>query len=256
MANTGLHRKAAIRLLNRLTKLPGRKKSGCPRLYGLEVVAVLKVAWEATDRVCSRRLQPFLPELLGLFEKGCIYAKVIRRRYCLVVDSERINIVNALKRSEVFLGLEDEHLERIASLPSSREKTLQSGEVLFQTGERADNLYVLKEGRVDLVAGVSPEAELGKQTLVVDIVTMGGVLGWSALVAPHYYFLSAIAAAPSVVVCISGSELMALSDKDYYVGYRVFNGLARIIGSRLRDYEQVLLRGRRWPFVNSNNKSI
>jgi len=172
------------------------------------------------------------------------------------VDNERINIVNALKRSEVFLGLEDEHLERIASLPSSCEKTLQSGEILFQTGERADNLYVLKEGRVDLVAGVSPEAELGKQKLVVDIVTMGGFLGWSALVAPHYYFLSAIAAAPSVVVCINGSELMALSDKDYYVGYRVFNGLARIIGSRLRDYEQVLLRGRRWPFVNSNNKSI
>ena len=66
VANTGLHRKAAIRLLNRRAKPAGKKKSGRPRLYGLEVMAVLKTAWEATDRVCSRRLQPFLPELLGL----------------------------------------------------------------------------------------------------------------------------------------------------------------------------------------------
>ncbi len=76
------------------------------------------------------------------------------------MDRERINIVNTLKRSEVFLGLEDEYLERIASLPSTREKILQSGEILFQTGDCADNLYVLKEGRVDLVAGVSPKSEL------------------------------------------------------------------------------------------------
>jgi CRP-like cAMP-binding protein len=172
------------------------------------------------------------------------------------VERERINIVNALKRSEMFLGLEDKYLERIASLPSSHEKTLQPGEILFRTGDLASTLYVLKEGRVDLVAGDSPEAELGKQKLVVEIVTTGGCLGWSAMVAPHYYFLSAIAEVPSVLVCISGSELMALSDKDYYLGYRVFSGLARIIGSRLRDYEQVLLRGRRWPFMNDNNKSI
>jgi CRP-like cAMP-binding protein len=172
-----------------------------------------------------------------------------------MMDRDRINIVNALKRSDMFLGLEDKYLERIASLPSSREKTLRSGEILFRVGEPADILYVLKEGRVDLVAGVSPEAELGKQKLVVEIVTTGGCLGWSAMVAPHYYFLSAIAGVPSVLIGISGSELMALSDKDDYLGYRVFNGLARIIGSRLRDYEQVLMRGRRWPFLNSNNIS-
>jgi len=217
---------------------------------------VLKVAWEATDRVCSRRLQLFLPELLGLFEKGWIYAKVIRRRCCLVVDNERISIVNALKRSEVFLGLEDKYLERIASLPSSCQKTLKYGETLFQFGERAEFLYVLKDGRINLVAGFAPEIEPGRPKLVVDRVTVGGFLGWSALVAPFSYVLSAVAEVHSTVVCIRGSELIALSDEDFYVGYRVFSGLARIIGSRLREYEQVLVRGRRWPFVNSNNKSI
>ena len=29
----------------------------------------MKVAWEASDRMCSRRLQPFLPELVGVLER-------------------------------------------------------------------------------------------------------------------------------------------------------------------------------------------
>jgi CRP/FNR family transcriptional regulator, cyclic AMP receptor protein len=168
------------------------------------------------------------------------------------VDADRINIMNALKRAEVFLGLEDKYLDRIASLPSSTEKNLQYGEVLFHAGDRAEYIYVLKEGHIDIVANASPEAEKGKQKLVVDKVSMGDLLGWSALVAPYYYVLSAIAEAPSVVVCISGSELIALSREDYYIGYRVFSALARIIGGRLREYEQVLVRGRRWPFLNGD----
>ena len=29
----------------------------------------LKIAWEATDRLCSRRLDPFLPELVGILKR-------------------------------------------------------------------------------------------------------------------------------------------------------------------------------------------
>jgi hypothetical protein len=43
----GQHRKSAIRLLHRLA---------------------LKVAWDATDHVCSKRLAPFLPELFPILE--------------------------------------------------------------------------------------------------------------------------------------------------------------------------------------------
>ncbi len=69
VATTGLHRKAAIRLLNRLIRPAGRKRSGRPQLYGLEVMSALKVAWEATDRLCSKRFHPFLPELAGILKR-------------------------------------------------------------------------------------------------------------------------------------------------------------------------------------------
>ena len=69
VATTGMHRKAVIRLLNRRNRSPGKKRGGRPRLYGLEVMAALKVAWEATDCLCSRRLHPFLPELVGILKR-------------------------------------------------------------------------------------------------------------------------------------------------------------------------------------------
>jgi hypothetical protein len=69
VANTKLHRKAAIRLLNRRERSPGKKRSGRPKLYDLEVMAALKVSWEATDRLCSKRLHPFLPELVGILKR-------------------------------------------------------------------------------------------------------------------------------------------------------------------------------------------
>src|SRR5512137_2148393 len=61
---TGLHRKAAIRLLNCSGWSKVVKRSGRPRKYGTTVVEALKLIWEASDRLCSKRLQPFLAEMI------------------------------------------------------------------------------------------------------------------------------------------------------------------------------------------------
>jgi hypothetical protein len=67
---TGLHRKAAIRLLNKKTSAHGSKKRGRPRKYSHEAVEVLKIAWEAEDRLCSKRLHPFLDDLVKILKKN------------------------------------------------------------------------------------------------------------------------------------------------------------------------------------------
>ena len=66
---TGYHRKAAVRLLRGSRNNRAVDRRGRARKYGTEVVAALKVAWEASDRMCSRRLQPFLPELAEALER-------------------------------------------------------------------------------------------------------------------------------------------------------------------------------------------
>src|SRR3990172_10261689 len=66
---TGYHRKAAIRWLRRDSQpQPGRRR-GRPRRYGPGVTEALKAAWEATDRLCSKRLHPFLPELIKVLRR-------------------------------------------------------------------------------------------------------------------------------------------------------------------------------------------
>ena len=66
---TGYHRKTAIRLLHQMNKPGSGKKRGRPRRYGGTVVEALRAVWEATDRLCSKRLQPFLPELVKVLRR-------------------------------------------------------------------------------------------------------------------------------------------------------------------------------------------
>lgn len=67
-AVTGYHRKAAVRLLSRAARDGGRRR-GRQRQYGTAVAAALREVWEAADRICSKRLTPFLPELVAVLER-------------------------------------------------------------------------------------------------------------------------------------------------------------------------------------------
>ncbi len=76
---TGRHRKSAIRLIRRSARAQAGKKTGRPRQYKGAVVEALRLTWEATDRLCSKRLQPFLPELVQVLRahgEGMISAEV------------------------------------------------------------------------------------------------------------------------------------------------------------------------------------
>jgi hypothetical protein len=69
IATTGYHRKSAIRVLNRDPKPKGLKKPGRQKVYRGEVVQVLEQIWEICGRICSKRLQPFLPEIVTILER-------------------------------------------------------------------------------------------------------------------------------------------------------------------------------------------
>ncbi len=66
---TGRHRKAAIRLLNRANQPKISKGRGRPRRYASDVAGMLKAVWEVSDRLCSKRLQPFLPEMVKVLRR-------------------------------------------------------------------------------------------------------------------------------------------------------------------------------------------
>jgi len=53
----GYHRKAVVRLLHRGKSPRSVKHRGRPRRYGPEVAEAVRMVWEATDRLCSKRLR-------------------------------------------------------------------------------------------------------------------------------------------------------------------------------------------------------
>ncbi len=66
---TGCHRKAAIRLIRWGKHTRAGNRRGRPQQYGVVVAGALRLAWEATDRLCSKRLHPFLPELATILRR-------------------------------------------------------------------------------------------------------------------------------------------------------------------------------------------
>ena len=69
---TGYHRKHAIRVLKNRVQVQNRlkrKTKTYPRLYCGEVVQALEQIWEIYGHLCSKRLQPFLPEAMRILER-------------------------------------------------------------------------------------------------------------------------------------------------------------------------------------------
>jgi hypothetical protein len=69
---TGYHRKYAIRILRNKGQdqnHPKRKPRSYKTIYTGEVVQALEQIWEIYGHICSKRLQPFLPEAIKVLER-------------------------------------------------------------------------------------------------------------------------------------------------------------------------------------------
>jgi CRP-like cAMP-binding protein len=123
-------------------------------------------------------------------------------------------------------------------------RTYEAGASIFREGDSAEQLFVLEEGKVALQKDVPlPEAQLGRR-ITVDVVTRGEVFGWSSIVAPHIYTLSAICLQKTSVVAIDGARLRSLLQEDHHMAYEVLHGLLKVVASRLADTMQLLITER------------
>ena len=156
-----------------------------------------------------------------------------------------MSAIDSLKRCEIFLGLDNDDLQKIVDLPSCQEKIYQSAEEIFHAGQPAGHLHILAEGKVDLVAEVStPSSKLLRPTLIT-IIGKGSIFGWPALVPPHVFSLTAIAKAPVQLLTIGGSDIRDLFESHPHIGYEVTKSLLQVIASRVRTIEQLLITGKR-----------
>src|SRR5580658_4398891 len=70
IAASGYHEKSAIRVLNEVPADKEKQTRKRPSLYDEASRAALIVLWEASDRVCGKRLKALLPILLAAMERN------------------------------------------------------------------------------------------------------------------------------------------------------------------------------------------
>ena len=158
-----------------------------------------------------------------------------------------MDLLQLLKRCEVFVGLDDNDLQKIADLPSWRRNTYNAGDFIFQEGAVSKDFYILEEGEISLLVTSRKEGTKELVQVPVDTVTKGDVFGWSSLVAPHSRNMSAICVKRSSVVAIPGTELNELMDCNHSLGYEIMKSLVRVIARRLRDLQGKLVGKEKLP---------
>ena len=104
IAVTGYHHKSAIRALNAEPITKSRQIRVRPSLYDEAVRAALIVLWEASDRVCGKRLRALLPILLPAMERnGHLHLREPMRQKILAMSASTIDRLLRVPRSATRL---------------------------------------------------------------------------------------------------------------------------------------------------------
>ncbi|HEX2980961.1 MAG TPA: transposase family protein [Anaerolineaceae bacterium] len=98
IATTGYHRKYAIRVLKQGPQPKGRRKPGRHKVYHGEVVGVLERIWEICGRICSKRLHPFLPEMVSVLER-CGELSLLPETRALLLGMSRATMDRCLQKA-------------------------------------------------------------------------------------------------------------------------------------------------------------
>ena len=147
-----------------------------------------------------------------------------------------------LKHAELFEGLDAPDLRRLADI--GQHQTLRAGEYLFLLGEDALAVYTVTKGKLSLCFPMPVGGTV--RDVCVECVDEGKALGWSALVKPYRFTLSARATEPTEVVGFGRRALVDLFEREPRLGSAVFMKISELVGLRLATVQALWVRELRW----------
>jgi CRP-like cAMP-binding protein len=139
---------------------------------------------------------------------------------------------------DLFQGLSVDAVRRLSVI--GRARTLAEGDYLFLLGDAAEYLYVVAKGTVDLCLPMRLGSAV--KDIPVESAVAGRALGWSALVKPYRFTLSARAAEPSEVIGFARGDLQQLFNDAPEVGIRFLANLSELVGVRLLTFQALWVR--------------
>ena len=139
---------------------------------------------------------------------------------------------------DLFEGLGADQARELVALAAP--VSLSPGQVLFRLGEDATRLYLIQSG---LITFTMPLQIAGRQEDVrIDERQPGQTVGWSTLIPPHRFTLTATTPIATDLLAFARDDLLRHFDQDPRVGYIVSRNIAALVGERVDVFQAMWLR--------------
>ncbi|MCP4159210.1 MAG: cyclic nucleotide-binding domain-containing protein [Deltaproteobacteria bacterium] len=136
----------------------------------------------------------------------------------------------------LFKGLDFGVVKQIAEI--CIDGAFIKGKVLFRINEKADSLYILRKGSVNLVIDESID-------MIYKLSQPGEVIGWSSMVENGIYTASAVCDVDSELFRIDKEKLNRIFNKHPDFGLAVLRRIGNVFASRLTNaYQEIQVRSR------------
>lgn len=152
-----------------------------------------------------------------------------------------------LEDVDAFSDLDDDQLAAIQDCCEVAK--FKRGEAIFAAGEAPEYFWLVLEGQVNLVWDIPEGPALPENT--ISTLSEGMPFGWSSLVPPHKYRLSAHCTSRSCkTVRIPRNRLLQLFEDDAQLGYKVMSKVIIVVGQRFHQLQDEVARRRGHDIIN------
>ncbi len=135
-------------------------------------------------------------------------------------------VIQLLRKHEFLKGVSDVLVRSLAE--SAKDIWFEPGEYIFHESEEARNFYLICEGKVELQM-YAPD----RGNVVIEIIGADDVVGWSWLVRPHRWHLSARVSHRTHAIALDARKLIGQCESNHELGYEMMKRLVNVVSHRL-----------------------
>ncbi|HET6934815.1 MAG TPA: cyclic nucleotide-binding domain-containing protein [Candidatus Angelobacter sp.] len=139
---------------------------------------------------------------------------------------------------ELLNGLTPAEMDQVLALGTRI--TVPSGTSPFRLGDPSDCLFLIERGQIRLTLPMKVRGQ--EQDVLIEEKSPGQTVGWSALIPPYRFILSATASLESELIALSREKVLAFIEASPAIGRKITFNLAVVIGRRLQLVQAMWLR--------------
>ena len=139
----------------------------------------------------------------------------------------------------LFQGLSESQFHDLSAI--TKEVRAQKGQFLMHEGQKGEELFILKQGAVELLTKVNEDlVDYDFELPIAILRNPGDCTGTSSLLEPHIYSLSARCFEDSELQVIKYTDFRNLMIADHDLGFTLMKNLAQHLLGRLKETRQEL----------------